>query len=335
METAGAVGRSAFCPLPFRLFVLPLLAFGLGSLASWAAIREKSSAEIASEVKERRAPRLIPPTTTLAGEEWRMDASDERLVLVHAWSSKDDDSLGSLVRLRFLKESLGEDAPIRFLGVVMDTPEDAAKRVIERLGLDWPQVHEQGKPFKGEMAGAFQLTKFGRANLVQPDGGVLHANMRESRMMDRVQSQAKKMSILGKSAPGIETTDLAGEPWSLAEQRGKVVVVDFWATWYGPCKKEVPNLKKLHERHGTREDFLMVGISLDDEAEDLRSYIETAALPWPTLFEPGKAFRNSAAKAYGVISIPTLVVIGRDGKVVLVGLKGDPLAESVQAALDS
>jgi len=118
---------------------------------------------------------------------------------------------------------------------------------------------------------------------------------------------------LDKPAPAIETTTIDGLPWRLSDTRGKVVLLDFWAAWCSDCAVEIPTIKKIYEKYGSRNDFVMIGVSLDLEREPLRKATIEKGLPWLQLFEEGKKWSNSAAVAYGIRSIPSVWILDRQG----------------------
>lgn len=98
---------------------------------------------------------------------------------------------------------------------------------------------------------------------------------------------------------------------SLKDLRGKVVLIDFWATWCGPCKKEMPNLKKIYEKYA-RDGFEIIGISLDDNEKLVDGFIKDHTLAWPQVC--GKVSVDFADK-WGIDAIPAMFVIDRKGKV--------------------
>jgi thiol-disulfide isomerase/thioredoxin len=90
------------------------------------------------------------------------------------------------------------------------------------------------------------------------------------------------------------------------------VLVDFWATWCGPCRREMPNVKAYYEKHKDR-GFEVVGVSLDQDQEALAQYIEENQLPWETLAGEGT---QPLAEKYGVRAIPTMMLVDKEGKIV-------------------
>lgn len=109
-------------------------------------------------------------------------------------------------------------------------------------------------------------------------------------------------------------TTFDGRPFDLAAWRGKVVVVDFWATWCPPCMQEVPELVALHRRYHER-GVEVVGISLDDNAAALKAGLARKGITWPQYFDGG-GWDNRISRKFGIASIPTMWVLDREGRVV-------------------
>lgn len=130
-------------------------------------------------------------------------------------------------------------------------------------------------------------------------------------------------------------TMLDGTPLDWESYRGKVVLVDFWATWCGPCRQEVPNvLKQYHAYHD--KGFDVLGISLDKTAADANSYIEQAEIPWATLFsenETERGWEHPMARYYGISGIPRAILVDRDGTVVSMNARGKELARLLRKML--
>lgn len=127
----------------------------------------------------------------------------------------------------------------------------------------------------------------------------------------------------------LKFTSLQGEEIDLSAMKGKVILVDFWATWCGPCIAELPNVIKAYEKYHD-QGFEIIGISLD-KAEDkakLENFIKEKNMPWPQHFD-GQGWANEIAKKYGISSIPATFLIGPDGKVVATNLRGEALEKEV------
>jgi len=104
--------------------------------------------------------------------------------------------------------------------------------------------------------------------------------------------------------------NLDGKEISLSDFKGKVIMLDFWATWCPPCVKAVPELITLHEKYKA-EGFEVIGISMDHSVGDARSFVKDKNVPYTVLMSSSKV-----EKQYGVINIPVTFLIDRSGKVV-------------------
>ena len=135
----------------------------------------------------------------------------------------------------------------------------------------------------------------------------------------------------GKPAPAFSLKDMNGKTVSLNDLKGKVVVLDLWATWCGPCRVSLPHLDKLYEE--TKEKGVVVyAVNLQEEKEDVQKFIEATKLKTPVLLDADGA----VAQAYRANAIPQTVVIGKDGKVakVFVGFSGDKSAQELKQAVE-
>ncbi len=114
------------------------------------------------------------------------------------------------------------------------------------------------------------------------------------------------------AAPEFTLRDLDGKAVRLSSYRGKVVFVDFWATWCGPCRRSIPHLKNLHARYG-KKGFVILGLSVDHEgAGVVRDFVRKNAIPWTTALADEKTM-----DAFGEIRfVPTAFLIDKDGRIV-------------------
>ncbi len=153
---------------------------------------------------------------------------------------------------------------------------------------------------------------------------------RLSGLANTIEGTARRLTLKGNPLQ-IAGKTITGEDFNIDQWKGKVVIVDYWATWCGPCVASMPELIRLYEDLHD-QGLEIIGISLDDNRTQLESFIEQKELPWPTIFtdpEGKEAWDNPLATYYGVAAIPTTFLVGRDGKVVATDLFGKSLHEAV------
>lgn len=136
---------------------------------------------------------------------------------------------------------------------------------------------------------------------------------------------------VGSTAPEITLPAPDGKPASLSALRGKVVLVDFWASWCGPCRKENPFIVSVYQKYKSK-GFEIFGVSLDDNAEAWKEAIKKDGLSWQQVSEL-KKWDTGAAKEYGVDAIPFSVLLDKEGKIIGKGLRGEELENKIREAL--
>lgn len=116
---------------------------------------------------------------------------------------------------------------------------------------------------------------------------------------------------IGQPAPNFALADLNGKPLRLADLAGRPVVVNFWASWCGPCVEEFPLLQRAQAAHAS-DGLAVVGIIYHDQSEPARAFMQRMGATWPAAMDPG----GKVASAYGIYGPPETFFIGRDGQVV-------------------
>lgn len=155
----------------------------------------------------------------------------------------------------------------------------------------------------------------------------------ESPQADAAREHARELSTLGVGmpAPAFEAVTLEGKRLSLGSLKGRVVLVDFWATWCQPCLDELPQLKRAHQRFRSR-GLTILGISLDADREAVRTFITANRMGWP-IVASGLAMEDPLARAYAVQMLPMSYLIGRDGVIRGRSLFGSDVERAVEALL--
>ncbi|MBS0205127.1 MAG: redoxin domain-containing protein [Planctomycetes bacterium] len=156
---------------------------------------------------------------------------------------------------------------------------------------------------------------------------VRNTNEAIARRGEYLTGAARRLGIVGHRFELVGTT-VDGTEFDIASWKGKVVLVDFWATWCGHCLDELPNLKRNY-REFHDKGFEIVGISVDDDREALQTFLKKQRLPWTTLHDEDTGSEHQAAIQYGIAAYPTSFLIDRDGRVLATDLRGRKLSRKL------
>lgn len=150
-----------------------------------------------------------------------------------------------------------------------------------------------------------------------------------NQIIERFNSEAKLM--VGGEAPEINIPQLDNTNLSLKSLRGKYVLIDFWASWCGPCRKENPYNVEMYKRFKDK-GFEIYGVSLDQDANRWKAAIEKDGLTWKHVSDL-KGWSSSAGQTYNIRSIPSTVLLDPSGKIIAKGLRGEELNAKLQELL--
>ncbi len=155
----------------------------------------------------------------------------------------------------------------------------------------------------------------------------LEAQIEMQAQIEQSQKSAAKIAP-GEIAPNIVMNDPSGNPMSLESLRGKVVLIDFWASWCGPCRRENPNVVRTYQKYNPK-GFEIFSVSFDQDGNKWKDAIQQDNLIWPYHVSDLAGWNSAAGKIYGVTSIPFTVLIDKEGKIISKGLRGTSLEQKL------
>jgi peroxiredoxin len=163
--------------------------------------------------------------------------------------------------------------------------------------------------------------------LVIPTNYPIRDLQKETDQAAKIQSTLKA----GTPFPGFSEKGVDGKPLSLADYKGKVVLIDFWATWCPPCRAEIPNVVAAYKKYHS-QGFEVIGVSLDQDQDQLLSYTKGHDMAWRQFFD-GQGWQNKLAVRYGIQSIPATYLLDTNGIILASDVRGEALNQALTRAL--
>jgi thiol-disulfide isomerase/thioredoxin len=275
-------------------------------------------AYISTHAKAADAAEALVEAAELGKETGHHDATlrfTERFLAEH----KDDENAGKMRMLRV--DALRSSGELAKAEQMLKEMIDAAKDDVNQFATAVTQLAELLVDAGKKDQAIALLDKSGESFPTEPG------------LNEFFKSKVATYEKIGTEPMAIGKDDLAGKAIDLAEYKGKVVLLDFWATWCGPCMAELPNVLTAYQKYHDK-GFEIVGISLDQDRAKLDKCLVDKKMTWRQYFD-GKGWQNAVATAWGVRSIPATYLIGRDGKIAAIDLRGEQLAERIGRMLDA
>ena len=148
---------------------------------------------------------------------------------------------------------------------------------------------------------------------------------------ETMMGKARRYGLVGNEMHLVGfTSDNA--PFDLQQYRGKVVLVDFWATWCKPCMEEMPNIRRNYDKYHDR-GFEVVAVSIDRDLQALQKYVLSETPPWTVVVDKHPQNKTPMSAYYAITDIPTTFLIGPDGKVLMFNCHGQRLSRELERLL--
>ena len=297
-----------------------------------------ASSAPASKLVGKPAPDF--QVTDLKGEELSLEKFRGQVVLVDFWATWCGPCIAEIPNVKRTYEKY-KDQKFQIIGISLDESKTPLETYIKKEGLAWDHYWDQNQKIMTQ----YGVRGIPSTFLIDGEGVIRKTNLRghlletavaelvkenlakpastspqsipatklikpssTSQKAESLESLKAKMNeLVGKPAPDFQVTDLKGEELSLEKFRGQVVLLDFWATWCGPCIAEMPKVKKTYEKYKNQK-FQIIGISSDGSKQPLEAHIEKEGLGWIHTWDENGDLNN----LYGIIGIPTIFLI--DGK---------------------
>ena len=146
------------------------------------------------------------------------------------------------------------------------------------------------------------------------------------------QAQYFSRADLQSAVDAFEVVDLQGRHWTASDFKGRIVLIDFWATWCAPCLEQIPELQRLRKEYGS-QGFEVLAISVNNSTRrDLVAWLNRQEMTWPQAHD-GRGFNTRLVREFGVQALPASLLIGPDGKIVAQNVRGERLVRAVRALI--
>jgi peroxiredoxin len=210
--------------------------------------------------------------------------------------------------------------------------EEAVRHLGAYLASEAPKGESEAAMAKSMLAGAYiTLENFDAAEKllreVVESGAAVDRRITAMASSELARIGTLKRLKVGLPAIAFTAETVGGETIRLEDYHGKVVLLDFWASWCAPCRQEMPNVKEVYNRYHEK-GFEIIGISLDNSRAQFDTYMKEQKMPWPQIYD-GKGWMSEVGRTYAVSAIPATFLIDREGTIRHKNVRGSELGKAV------
>jgi peroxiredoxin len=235
-------------------------------------------------------------------------------------SANGTDSIYTLMKKNF------DDKVAAYKKYITDNVDNSTDPVVALFALGYSADVEQDKVAKS-VAGLSK--RFPKNQVVSQLVAQYNLSMQQQKQQEAANAARPKM---GDMAPELTLPDTEGKIFSLSSLKGKYVLVDFWASWCVPCRRENPTVVQAYNTYKDK-NFTVLGVSLDEKKEVWLEAIKADGLPWIHISDLKETWSSAAAKLYGFDAIPYNVLLDPTGKIIATGLRGEALGSKLAEIL--
>lgn len=243
-------------------------------------------------------------------------------------------NLGAVDRIEFAVALLPADFPVwdtvlshTASAYARSGDRDAHFALLSRLEADLPDSNGKaavllrlGDFYVGRQQNDEAVARYTETISLSPNS---HSAKKARRSLNEIEHLA-----IGDIVQDFTVSTLQGDSFTLSQLRGKVVLLEFWATWCGPCLPEIPHLQALYSEHASA-GLEIVGISFDRNEDPLREFLDTEPMPWIHILDT-EGMQGKLAEQFNVSGIPRSLLLDRDGRIVAKNLRGEKLEAAVR-----